>query len=129
MTDHAGELAAERAETERLREALDLIAKGHLSPCLDFAQAVLDGADPKAALSAIIASRREGTRVSRPDRSAVATLTAALTSATSGERVRVDRWSSATRNAAAKALRVRGWRFEAGHENGHAYMCVVVVGS
>ncbi len=58
-------------------------------------------------------------------------LIAALTSATSehGVPLQVDKWRPSVRNAAMAKLRVRGWKFAALHDDGHAYLRVVVVGS
>ena len=46
------------AEAARLREGLTLIANGHLSPCMGYAQRLLDGEQPREALTAEIARRR-----------------------------------------------------------------------
>ncbi len=45
-------------EIGRLREALALIAAGNISPAMSFAQRVLDGEQPREALTAEIAARR-----------------------------------------------------------------------
>lgn len=47
-------------EGARLREALRLIAAGHISPSMSYAQRVLDGEDPHVALTAEVNDRRGG---------------------------------------------------------------------
>lgn len=54
------ELAATRAEADRLRHALEHIAAGNISPSIDFARAVLAGATVEEAHAAAAAAQDRG---------------------------------------------------------------------